>query len=87
VGDYCPGSPAFFGTDKDKVLRLAIASAVVLAVSVGFRIFSAMLQIWRGRRDLEGPSDVLQVLAGFVVALVDPWNGSLFINEVMSECI
>jgi len=83
VGDNCPGAPAFFGTDRDKVYALATACAVVLAVSMSYRLFMSLRQIIIGRRDLEDWSDWLHVFTGLFISLIDPWNGSLFINEAM----
>lgn len=77
VGNNCPGAPGFFGSDKDKVLALAIACAVVLAVSLSFRLVTAINQIWQGRRDLQDWNDWLHVFTGLIVTLMDPWNGSL----------
>ena len=77
MGDNCPGAPAFFGTDRDRVLGLAIASAVIIAVSMSFRLLMAVRQVYRGRSDIRDWSDWMWVIMGLIGATIDPWNGAL----------
>ena len=64
-------------------MNLAIATAFFIVCAVAFRACASILQIYRGRRDLQDAGSWLHVFAGFTMSLIDPWNGSLFINEVM----
>lgn len=67
----------------DTALKLAIASAFFLLVSVIIRATTSLVQIYRGREDLKGLGDYIYVGAGFIMSIVDPWNGSLFINQII----
>jgi len=77
VPNNCPVAVDVGGVDPSKLLQLAIASASIIGISSGFRLFMALQQVWRGRKDLHDWADWLYVWVGVFVTIIDPWNGAL----------
>lgn len=80
----CPGNP--FGGEEPSFFRsLGIASAVFIGISCFFRLATALGTVLFKFSEINGLREWGWTLLGCLVSIVDPWNGSLMINQVIEK--
>lgn len=81
TGDSCTTEPP--GLEPKIFMQMAIASTVFIVLCFVYRSYMAIYQILGSKGDINSPFKVMWVTAGFVVSLIDPWNGAIMINSVV----